>query len=78
MKEITISVDDDIYRRAHNKAAERDTSVSELVRRFLTELAAEQGDREHLKREERELRARIVAFTAGDRLPREDVYERGG
>ena len=59
------------------KAAERDTSVSALVKRFLTELASGESDAERLKREERELRARIVTFSAGDRLTREDAHERG-
>ena len=40
MKDITVSIDEDTYRRIHVKAAEQDTSVSELVRRFLSELAA--------------------------------------
>jgi hypothetical protein len=54
------------------------TSVSALVKRFLTELASGEGDVERLKREEKELRARILAFRAGDRLSREDAHERGG
>jgi hypothetical protein len=58
------------------KAAEQDTSVSALVRRFLTELAAVESDTERLKREERELRARINSFTAGNRLSRDDAHER--
>jgi len=58
------------------KAAEQDTSVSALVRRFLTELTAVESDIERLKREERELRARINSFTAGNRLSRDDVHER--
>ena len=37
MKNITVSVDDETYRRARIKAAERDTSVSALVRGFLIE-----------------------------------------
>ena len=77
MKNITVSVDEETYRRARVKAAEHDTSVSALVRRFLTELASEESDIERLKREERQLRARISAFTAGDRLSREDVHGRG-
>jgi hypothetical protein len=77
VKNITVSVDDETYRRARIKAAESDTSVSALVRRFLSELASAESDIEHLKREERELRARIVAFTAADRLLREDVHGRG-
>jgi plasmid stability protein len=77
VKNITVSVDDETYRRARMKAAEHDTSVSALVRRFLSELAAEESDVERLKREERALRERIAAFTAGDRLSREDVHGRG-
>jgi hypothetical protein len=76
MKNITVSIDDDTYRRARMKAADQDTSVSALVKRFLTELASGESDVERLKREERELRAHIVAFSAGDRLPREDAHRR--
>jgi phage shock protein A len=78
VKNITVTVDDETYRRARVKAAERDTSVSGLVKRFLTELAACESDAEQLKRQERALRERIVAFRAGDRLSREDVHRRDG
>lgn len=78
MKNITVTVDDETYRKARVKAAERDTSVSGLVKRFLTELAAGESDAEQLKRQERALRERIVAFRAGDRLSREDVHRRDG
>jgi hypothetical protein len=70
-------VDDETYRRARIKAAERDTSVSALVKRFLVEWAAGESDVERLKREERRLRARIETFAAGDRLSREKLHERG-
>ena len=53
-----------------------DTSVSALVKQFLTELAASESDIERLKREERALRERISNFRAADRLPREDVHRR--
>ena len=76
MKNITVTVDDETYRRARIRAAERDTSVSALVARFLTELAAGETDAERLKREERALRERIGSFRAADRLPREDVHRR--
>ena len=69
-------MDDETYRRARIKAAERDTSVSALVARFLTELATGETDAERLKREERALRERIVNFHAADRLTREDVHRR--
>lgn len=77
MKNITVSVDDETYRRARIKAAEQDTSVSALVRRFLAELAGGESDTEQLKREERAIREQIGAFRASDRLPRDHVHERG-
>jgi hypothetical protein len=76
MKNITVSLDDATYRRARMIAAERDTSVSALVKRFLTELAAGETEFERLKRLERETRARIVNFSASDRLPRDELYDR--
>jgi hypothetical protein len=76
MKNITVSVDEDIYRRARIRAAERDTSISALVKSFLVELSLEEPDARRLEREERELRARIRAFTAGNRLSRDDAHRR--
>jgi hypothetical protein len=76
VKNITVTVDDETYRRARMTAAERDTSVSALVKAFLTELVANESDAERLKREERALRERISSFRAADRLPREDVHRR--
>lgn len=76
MRNITVSVDDDTYRLARIKAAERDTSVSALVKQFLTELGSEEGHHERLLRQERELRARVTGFSASDRLPRDELYNR--
>jgi uncharacterized protein YdaU (DUF1376 family) len=78
VRNITVSVDDDTYRRARRKAAEQDTSVSALVRQFLTELGSDESEAERLKREERALRSRIRAFSAADRLSRDDVHARNG
>ena len=77
MKNITVSVDDETYRRARMKAAEQDTSVSALVRRFLVDLAAGETETERLKRQERDLRNRIAKFRGGDRLGRDAVHRRG-
>jgi hypothetical protein len=76
VKNITVSVDDDTYRRARIKAAEQDTSVSALVKQFLSDVAADETDAERLKRRERELRAAITAFRAADRLSRDEVHAR--
>jgi hypothetical protein len=48
-----------------------------MVKRFLTELASGEREFDRLAREEKEIRARIHAFRAGDRLSRDDVHERG-
>ena len=76
VKNITVSVDDETYRRARTKAAEQDTSLSALVRRFLVELVSEEDTERGLELQERNLRAQIRDFSAGDRLSREDVHGR--
>lgn len=76
MKNITVSLDDDTYRRARMIAAEHDTSISALVKRYLVALGADETEAERLKREERALRERISAFRASDRLPRDEVHQR--
>jgi len=77
MKNITASLDEETYRRARKIAAQRDTSVSALVKRFLLELGSGESEAERLKRQERELRERITDFDASDRLSRDDVHRRG-
>jgi predicted CopG family antitoxin len=77
MKNITVSVDDDTYRRARMKAAEEDTSVSALVRQFLSDLAETETEAEKLRREEAVLRASVKQFRAADRIARDDLHQRG-
>jgi hypothetical protein len=76
VKNITVSLDDETYRRARVLAAERDTSVSALVRQFLIDLASGESESERLKAEERRLRAQVTRFRAADRLPRDEVHRR--
>jgi hypothetical protein len=76
MKNITVSVDDETYRRARIAAAERDTSVSAMVREYLIAVAGKETEFEGLKRAEGELRARIGSFRAADRVGRDELHER--
>jgi plasmid stability protein len=76
VKNITVSVDDETYRRARIRAAERDTSVSALVRQFLVDLAGNREEFERLKRLERTVRERITGFSASERLTRDELYDR--
>ena len=77
MKNITISLDDETYRNARMKAAALDTSVSALVKRYLTELGTGETEFQRLKRQERELMTHIPAdFRAADNLARDEIHER--
>lgn len=76
VKNTAVGLDDETYRRARIKAAERDTSVSALVKRYLVDLAAGESEFERPAKLERALRERIVSFRAGDRLSRDEVHER--
>ncbi len=77
VKNITVSLDDETYRRARVIAADRGTSVSALVKGFLAAIASGEDTAERLKREERALRESIATFRASDRLSRDDVHARG-
>ena len=76
MKNITVSVPDDVHRRARIKAAERDTSVSALVREFLIGLAEEESEFDRRRRLQAEVIATIKKFRAGDRVSRDEAHER--
>lgn len=76
MRNITVSVDDETYKRARIAAAALDTSVSALVKSYLQRLASEESENERLRRQEREIRSRIAEFTASSRLSREDTHNR--
>ena len=76
MKNVTVSLDDDTYRRARMIAAERDTSISALVKEFLVRLGSGESQVERLKREERALRERITSFRASDKHSRDELHDR--
>jgi plasmid stability protein len=76
VKNITVSLPDAVYRRARIKAAERDTSVSALVREFLVSLAEDETDFERRQRLQNEVLASIKSFRAGDRARRDEIHDR--
>lgn len=80
MKNITVSVEDEVYHRARVRAAEQRTSVSAIVRKVLKEMSAEETESERLKRLEKEtldrIRARGGKFSAADRLARDQIHDR--
>jgi len=83
MKNITVSVDDEVYRLARIRAAEQSTSVSALVKRYLNSLTGRDNaetEFERLAREEEELRAELSARRLGlnpaFNLSRADLHDR--
>jgi hypothetical protein len=59
VKNITLSVDDDLYERSRVLAAQRKTTVTALVRDYLRHLA---GHEERREQSRREIRAMIGSF----------------
>lgn len=57
-------------------AAERDTSLSALVRDYLLALGSGESEGERLIREERALRDQIKSFRASDRVSRDALHDR--
>jgi hypothetical protein len=76
VKNITVSLPDDIHRRARIKAAEQDTSVSAMVRDFLMSLGAEESDFDRRKRLQDDVLGTVGSFSASDRLKRDEVHAR--
>ena len=83
MKNITVSVDDEIWRLSRIKAAEAGSTVSALVRQFLVSLIHGDARLDEFDRLERlqtdtlrEIRARGGALASGDNLSREELHER--
>jgi hypothetical protein len=76
VKNITVSVPDDVYRDARIAAAERDTSVSSLVVGYLRSLSDRMRQFSRLEAQQRGIQAEISRFRAGDRLSRDEAHER--
>ena len=83
MKNITVSLDDEVYRQARIRAAERQTSVSALVRGYLMRLSTEEADTPEARfargqRLEDEILAKIkgISMTTGDRMSRDEMHDR--
>ena len=76
MKNITISVPDDVYRAARIRAAEHGTSVSALVGRYLGSLSGIDAETRRLEAQQRRVQREIERFSARDRLGRDEIHDR--
>jgi plasmid stability protein len=76
VKNITVSVPDDVYRSARIRAAERGTSVSVLVGDYLRSLSEREAEFARLEAQQRRVQDEIERFRAGDRLDRDEIHGR--
>ena len=76
MRNVTVAVPDDIYRRARVRAAEADTSISALVTGFLRSLGSDDAEFARLAELQQRTCAEIRSFRASDRLTRDEVHAR--
>ena len=76
MRNITVAVPDEVYRRARITAAEQGSSVSALVAEYLRDLAGGAAEFARLEAQQEALLAEIIRFSAGDRLGRDEVHGR--
>jgi hypothetical protein len=77
MKNITLSVEDDILREARKYAAERETTVNALVRGYLSQLVTQERDSVRVREELARLSDESEAQLGPDwTWSREDTYDR--
>ena len=76
MKNITVTVPDDVYRNARIRAAERGTSVSALVGEYLRSLSGREAEFSRLEAQQQQIQSQISRFRAGDRLDRDQLHAR--
>jgi len=77
VRNVTVSLPDEVYRSAKIKAAERNTSLSALVRQFLQSLGEEEDEFRKLERLQEQAFSEIKRFRASPRLKREELHRRG-
>ncbi|MGV3549663.1 hypothetical protein [Rhizobium sp.] len=82
MRNITIALDDDDYLRVEREAERKNTSVTEFAKAKLIEASeswtspVSPEEFERLRQLQEDVRKRITNFSAGDRLTRDELYDR--
>jgi len=71
-----VAVPNDVFRGARVYAAKQDTSVSALVAAYLRTLAESDSEYQRLTDLQQSVLDSIQAFSAGDRLSRDEVHDR--
>lgn len=76
IKNITVSVPEEVYRAARVRAAEEGSSVSALVTHYLRSLEERESEFSRLEALQGQVFADIDRFRGGDRLDRDELHRR--
>lgn len=76
MRNLTVTVPDEVYRQARIRAAEQGRSVSALVSEYLASLSDRKDEFDRLVAQQEEVLAEIDSFRACDRLDRDQLHDR--
>jgi hypothetical protein len=76
MKNITLSVDDNVLATVRRLAAERNSTVNAMVREYLTNLAAHEGRADRARTRLRQLSRQSQGRLGKKTWSREDLHDR--
>jgi plasmid stability protein len=76
MKNITVSVPEDVYRAARIRAAEDGSSVSALVTHYLRSLEERDSEFSRLEAQQKRIQAEIEGFSARHNVDRDSLHDR--
>jgi len=76
VKNITLSLDEDVLAAARRHAAERNSSVNALVREYLTGLAAHEDRAKHARARLKQLSAQSQGRLGRKTWTRDDLHDR--
>jgi len=76
MKNVTVSVPDDVYRTARIRAAEGGSSVSALVAGYLRSLGNQEVEFARLEAQQNQVLEEVHEFSGADRLDRDELHRR--
>ena len=76
MKNLTVSVPEEVYRAARIRAAEGGSSVSSLVADYLRSLSGREAEFARLEAQQSQVVDEVARFRAGDRVGRDELHQR--
>jgi hypothetical protein len=76
MRNVTVSIPDDVYRAARVRAAEDGTSLSSLVAGHLRSLGEHEAEFARLEAQQRRIQKQIKGFSARHNIDRDALHER--